>query len=94
MEDLSLVQVTRRNNKIWNLPSVILSVEQEVGTNDGNTNGDHDENQNNKEHEAVHVVDLVCPERCENKIPIGTERYKLSDQTSSHYNFFKKSSIN
>ena len=42
-----------------NAPSVVLRVEQEVGADDGDADGDDGEDQEDEEHEAVDVVDLV-----------------------------------
>jgi len=51
------------------IPSVVLGVEQEVGADDGDTDGDDGQDEEHQQHEAVHVVDLVRPERREDKIP-------------------------
>ena len=53
-----------------NLPSVILCVEQEVGADDGDADSDDGQDHKDQEHEAVHVVDLVSPERGEDEIPV------------------------
>ena len=41
---------------------IILCVEEEIGANDGDANCDDCKNDENQEHEAVDVVDLVGPE--------------------------------
>ena len=51
------------------LPSVVLSVEQEVCADDGDANSDNGQDDEDQEHEAVHVVDLVSPERGEDEVP-------------------------
>ena len=53
-----------------NLPSVILCVEQEVGADDGDADSDDGQDHEDQEHEAVHVVDLVSPERGEDEVPV------------------------
>ena len=53
-----------------NLPSVVLCVEQEVGADDGDANSDDGQDHEDQEHEAVHVVDLVSPERGEDEVPV------------------------
>ena len=50
-------------------PSVILSVEQEVRANDGDTHGHNAEDDQDQHHEPVHVVDFVGPERREDEVP-------------------------
>ena len=52
-------------------PSVVLGVEQEVGAHDGDADSDDAQDHQHQHHEAVDVVDLVGPERCEDKIPRG-----------------------
>ena len=51
-----------QNVTLLSLPSVILCIEQEVGAYDGDTDGDDSKDDEDKEHEAIHIVDLVCPE--------------------------------
>lgn len=50
------------------IPSVVFSVEKEVGGNDGHASGHDDENDGDQKHEAVDVVDLVCPEGGEDEV--------------------------
>ena len=52
-----------------NSPSVILSVEQEVRTHNGDTHSDNAKDNQDQHHEAVHVVDFVGPKRCEDEVP-------------------------
>ena len=52
------------------LPSVVLRIEQEVRTDDGDTHSDHHHDQEDQQHEAKHVVDLVLPERREDEIAV------------------------
>ena len=51
------------------VPAVVLGVEQEVGADDGDADGHHRQDHQHQQHEAVHVVDLVGPERCEDEVP-------------------------
>ena len=51
------------------LPPVVLRVEQEVGAYNGDADGDHGQDEEHQQHEAVHIVDLVGPERREDEIP-------------------------
>ena len=53
------------------VPSVVLRVEEEVGADDGDADGDDGQDDEDEEHEAVDVVDLVGPERGEDEIPGG-----------------------
>ena len=51
------------------LPSVVLSVEQEVCTHDGDAHSHDAKNNQNQHHETVHIVYFVGPERCEDEVP-------------------------
>ena len=53
------------------LPSVVLRVEEKVGTDNGDTHGHHDQDHVYEQHEPKDIVDLVLPEGCEDKIPEG-----------------------
>lgn len=53
-------------------PSVILGVEQEVRAHDGDTHSDDAQDHQDQHHEAVHVVDLIGPERREDEVPEKT----------------------
>lgn len=50
-------------------PSVILGVEQEVRAHDGDAHRHDAQDDQDQHHEAVHVVDLVGPERREDEVP-------------------------
>lgn len=50
-------------------PSVVLGIEQEVGAHDGDTHGHDAEDDQDQHHEAVHIVNFVGPERCEDEVP-------------------------
>ncbi len=50
------------------LPSVVLGVQQEIGGHNGDADGHHDQNREHEQHETVHVVDLVGPERSKHKV--------------------------
>lgn len=52
-------------------PSVVLSVEQEVRTHDGDTHSHNAEDNQDQHHEAVHIVDFVGPKGCEDEVPEG-----------------------
>ena len=52
-----------------NIPSVILAIEEEVDTDYRDTNSHYKQYQEHQEHEAIHVVDLVGPERGEDEVP-------------------------
>ena len=65
------------------LPSVVFGIEQEVSSDDGDTNSDHDENEKDEKHEAVDVVDLVGPEGREHEVDLdeyGAERQEAAEQ--------------
>ena len=50
-------------------PAVVLGIQQEVGADDRDTHGDDAQDERDEQHEAVHVVDLVRPERREDEVP-------------------------
>ena len=58
---------------IDNAPSVVLRVEQEVGADDGDADGDDGEDEEDEEHEAVDVVDLVGPEGGEDEVHLDED---------------------
>lgn len=60
------------------VPSVVLGIEQEVCTHDGNTDGHDDQDDEDEEHKAVHIVDLVRPERREDKIPVKASQNRIT----------------
>lgn len=64
------------------LPSVVLCVEEEVGADDGDADGDDGQDEEHQQHESVDVVDLVGPERGEDEVPENKEigqKWKLYD---------------
>ena len=50
------------------LPSVVLSIEQEVGADNGDTHSDHHHDQEHQQHETKHIVDLVLPKGGEDEV--------------------------
>ena len=61
------------------LPLVVFRVEEEVGAHGADTQGDDDQDDVDKEHDAVNVVDLVIPEAREDKVVL----YSNSDSTTN-----------
>jgi hypothetical protein len=57
------------------LPSVIFSVKQEVRAYDGDTHSDNGQDHKHQQHEAVHVVDFVSPERGEDEVPVDEQNF-------------------
>lgn len=55
--DAWMAQVTRESS-----PSVVLGVEEEIGTDDSHADGDHDHDEEDEHHESEHIVHLVLPE--------------------------------
>lgn len=51
------------------LPSVVLCIEEEVCAHNGHTHSNDAQNHQNQHHEAIHIVDFVCPKWCENEVP-------------------------
>lgn len=60
------------------IPSIILSIQQEVHTDDGDTHRHDNENEEHEHHKAVNIVYFICPERCEDEIPETQSRQLLS----------------
>lgn len=50
-------------------PSVVLSIEQEVCANNGDTNRHDAEDDQNQHHKTVHIVNFVGPKGGEDKVP-------------------------
>lgn len=51
------------------LPAVVFCIEEEVRANNGDTDCDYQQDQEDEEHEPIHVVDFVSPERGKNEVP-------------------------
>ena len=64
-----------------NAPSVILGVEEEVGADDGDADGDDGEDEEYEQHEAVDVVDLVGPEGGEDEVHLDEDGAEGQDAT-------------
>lgn len=62
-----------RRHEAGPLPSVVFGVEQKVCAYDCHAHGHDDQNQEHQQHETVHVVDLVRPERGEDEVPETNE---------------------
>ena len=45
-----------------NEPSIIFRIEQKVCANNGHTAGYSSQNQIDKHHETINIIDFVCPE--------------------------------
>jgi hypothetical protein len=41
------------------VPLVILGIEEKIGADNGDANSDDGEDDEDKEHEAIHIVDLI-----------------------------------
>lgn len=54
------------------LPSVVFRVEKEISADNGDTHSHHHHDQKHQEHEPKHIVDLILPKRCEDKIAVKT----------------------
>ena len=65
------------------LPSVVFCVEEEICANYSNADGDNGKNKKHQKHEPINVVDLVSPERCENKVHLNEDGAKGQD--ASHW---------
>lgn len=61
------------------LPSVVLGVQQKVGAHNGHAHGHNGQDQEDQQHEAVHVVDLVRPEGGEDEVHFDEDGAKGQD---------------
>lgn len=50
-------------------PSVVLSIEQEVRANNGDTNCHDAEDDQDQHHKTIHIINFVGPKGCEDKVP-------------------------
>ena len=50
-------------------PSVIFSIQKEISAHNGDAHSYNGENDKHKQHKTKHIVYLVCPEWCEDKVP-------------------------
>ncbi|KAJ8525752.1 hypothetical protein ON010_g15363 [Phytophthora cinnamomi] len=58
------------------MPPVVLSIQQEVCAHDGYTQRHDRQNDEHQQHEAIHVVELVVPERREDEVHLNEDRPK------------------
>lgn len=73
-------------------PSVVFSIEEEVGTDDGHAHSHNAQDHQHKHHESVHIINLIGPERCENKIPMKRrKREKQLQLLELHIHHVKRS---
>ena len=71
-EETSLIKASKW--AVWRLPSVVLGIEQEVSTDDGDAHSHYDHDEEHEHHKPVDVVDLVGPEGGEDEVPVNRER--------------------
>lgn len=50
-------------------PPIVLRIQQEVCAHDGHTDSHNAQDDQHQHHEAIDIVDLICPERGEDEIP-------------------------
>ena len=74
IENAFITKINRTNF----LPSIIFSIEQKISADDGDADGNDCQYDNNQKRETIYVIDLVGPERCENKIPKPVEIVTIS----------------
>lgn len=55
--------------KIFFLPSVIFGVQQEIGANDRDANGNNRQDHCDQQHKSVDVINFVGPKRREYEVP-------------------------
>lgn len=56
------------------LPSVVFSIKKEVGTDDGHAHSHDTQDHQHEHHKSVHIINLIGPERRENKVPAQKEK--------------------
>lgn len=67
---------TNYGENLDTIPAIVFRIEQEISGDKSDAGGDSDEDQENEEHESKHIVDLVCPERCEDKVHLDEDAAK------------------
>lgn len=68
---------------------MVLGIKQKVGANNSDTGRDDEQNAEDKEHEAINIVDLVGPERGEDEIHLNEDRAKRQNSTKCNdYQWF------
>lgn len=72
--DIDVDRRGSRRHEAGPLPSVVFGVEQKVCAYDCHAHGHYDQNQEHQQHETVHVVDLVRPERGEDEVHLNEDR--------------------
>lgn len=68
-------------------PSVVFSIEEEVGTDDGHAHCHNAQDHQHQHHESVHIINLIGPERGEDKVPAKRrkqEKLQLLDLSIDH----------
>ena len=55
------------------VPVVVFGVEEEVGTDDGDAQGDDDEDEEHEEEEPVNVIHLVVPDGGEDEVRLDED---------------------
>lgn len=66
------------------VPAVVFSVEEEVSGYDSHADNDHKQQQHHKQHEPVHVVDLVRPERGEDEVHFNEDGAEGENTSQGH----------
>lgn len=61
-------------------PSVVFSIEEEVGTDNGHAHCHNAQDHQHEHHESVHVINLIGPERRENKVPVTRRKWGEEQQ--------------
>ena len=69
------------------LPVVVLSIQQEIRSNNCHTHSDYDQNQKDKQHEAVNIVHLVVPKGSEDKIHLNENTSEGKQSTHQRYDW-------
>lgn len=70
-----------------NSPSVVLGIEKKVCTHNGDTHSHNAQDNQDQHHEAIHIVDFVGPERCEDEVPVtwGQKQKTLQHGCLDHF---------
>lgn len=65
---------------------MVFRIENEVGADNGDADGDDHEDEEDKERETEDVVDLVRPERREDEVHFDKDAAKREESTQQNHN--------
>lgn len=67
------------------LPTMVLSIQYEVGAYNRGATSDRNQNDEHQQHKSVHIIDFVSPKRCENEVHLDENRCKWQNAANEYY---------